>query len=229
MGISRRLEPEAMDTADEAFVYDSMDHTSVNQQFVTDLLAFAPDLGHVLDLGTGTARIPIELCRRHPGVRVMAVDLAIQMLEVARINLELAGLTPRIQLGHADSKALEFPAGHFEWVISNSLIHHIPEPLLALGEAVRVTAPSGGLFFRDLMRPESETELADLVHAYTGVESEPARLMFADSLRAALSLEEIRAIVSGLGFDPQTVRASSDRHWTWTVHRTECRAEPSDS
>jgi hypothetical protein len=39
--------------------------------------------------------------------------------------------------------------------------------------------------------------------------------MFADSLRAALRLEEIQEIVEQLGFPADTVRATTDRHWTW--------------
>jgi hypothetical protein len=39
--------------------------------------------------------------------------------------------------------------------------------------------------------------------------------LFADSLHAALTLEEIRNLVAGLGYDPGHVNATSDRHWTW--------------
>jgi hypothetical protein len=39
--------------------------------------------------------------------------------------------------------------------------------------------------------------------------------MFDDSLRAALDLTEIRALVAELGFDPLGVEATTDRHWTW--------------
>jgi hypothetical protein len=32
-----------------------------------------------------------------------------------------------------------------------------------------------------------------------------------------LNLEEIRALVGELGFDPVQVRQTTDRHWTWSV------------
>jgi hypothetical protein len=41
--------------------------------------------------------------------------------------------------------------------------------------------------------------------------------MFADSLHAALSLDEIRALVSSLEFPPGSVQQTSDRHWTWVA------------
>ena len=58
--LQRLLEPEVMDTPAEAIAYDDMDHAEVNRQFVADLLAITSIDGEVLDLGAGTARIPIE-------------------------------------------------------------------------------------------------------------------------------------------------------------------------
>src|SRR5947207_183966 len=83
MPLVRVLEPEVMDTPEEARDYDAMDHSAVNRLFVDDLLAAgvvpatADDqpVAEILDLGTGTALIPIELCRRCADCRVMAVDL----------------------------------------------------------------------------------------------------------------------------------------------------------
>ena len=39
MPLSRILEPEIMDSPEEAADYDSMDHAEVNRRFVDDLLA----------------------------------------------------------------------------------------------------------------------------------------------------------------------------------------------
>jgi ubiquinone/menaquinone biosynthesis C-methylase UbiE len=90
---------------------------------------------------------------------------------------------------------------------------------LALREAVRVTAPGGRLFFRDLLRPDTIEQLRGLVAQYAGSEADAAQRMFADSLHAALSLAEIREFVASLGFAAETVQATSDRHWTWNARR----------
>ncbi|MFO0903378.1 MAG: class I SAM-dependent methyltransferase [Pirellulales bacterium] len=217
MALSRILEVEYMDTVEDAREYDAMDHAAVNRKFVDDLLASGPLPDDVLDLGTGTARIPIELCRRHETCRVMAADAAVQMLELAHYNIEIAGLGERIQLAHVDAKRLPFPDRMFGAVVSNSILHHIPEPLSVVREAVRVLAPHGRLFFRDLLRPDSLDVLERLVQTYAGGESAMARRLFADSLHAALSLDEIRDLVEPLGFPRESVQATSDRHWTWCV------------
>ncbi len=238
--LMRVLEPEVMDSTQEALDYDAMDHGDVNRVFVDDLLIAAHDLlggvengntenDHteiagvenaaleILDLGTGAARIPLELCSRLEGCRVLAVDLSTAMLDVARVNIELAGLMACIQLDHQDAKQLDYDDERFPLLISNSIIHHIPAPSQVVAEMARVTAPGGCLFVRDLMRPDDDQTLDQLVQTYAGNETPAARQMFADSLRAALRLEEMQEIVARLGFAPENVTATSDRHWTWSA------------
>lgn len=221
MSLERVLEPEVMDSRLEAVDYDSMDHSQVNQLFVADLLAAGLPGDDLLDLGTGTAQIPVELCQHHSSCRLLAVDLAVQMLDLAVYNVESAGLIERIQLEHVDAKQLPYEDQMFDAVISNSIVHHIPDPYDVLLEATRVVRPGGRLFFRDLMRPATDELVEQLVQSHAGDENDHQRQMFDDSLRAALSLDEIRELVSRLGLDPATVDASSDRHWTWNTTRPE--------
>jgi ubiquinone/menaquinone biosynthesis C-methylase UbiE len=221
--LSRVLEPEVMDTQEEARDYDTMDHGHVNRLFVDDLLAAMPELADgtftILDLGTGTAQIPIELCSRAPQVRVHAADAAAAMLAVAAENVARASLGDRIQLEHVDAKRLAFADRSFAVVISNSIIHHIPEPRTVIAEAVRVAESGGLLFFRDLLRPADRPTLDLLVDTYAAGANEHQRRMFAESLHAALSLDEIQALVAEFGFARDTVRSTSDRHWTWIARR----------
>jgi len=55
------------------------------------------------------------------------------------------------------------------------------------------------------------------VQLYAGDANAHQRKMFDDSLRAALTLDEIRSLVTRVGFDPHAVKQTSDRHWTWST------------
>jgi ubiquinone/menaquinone biosynthesis C-methylase UbiE len=233
--LPRILEPELMDSANDAREYDAMDHAHVNTCFVDDLhhalsnwslastvlspgkrpVQSAALRVNILDLGAGTAQIPIELARRAPHVHITALDAAPSMLALAEQNVAAAGLTGRIRPLLADAKQLPVDSGSFDVVISNSIFHHIPVPRDALSEAIRVDAPTGLLFHRDLCRPEDERELGHLVDTYAGGANNYQRKLFADSLHAALTLDEMQRLVADFGFAADTVRMTSDRHWTW--------------
>jgi ubiquinone/menaquinone biosynthesis C-methylase UbiE len=213
--LPRVLEPEVMDTPEEARDYDAMDHSAVNRVFVDDFLAAWDGRGPVLDVGTGTALIPIEFCRQWPTGTVVAVDAAEHMLAVARTNVERAGLAWRIMLHLIDAKGMPFAAGSFPAVMSNSIVHHIPDPRAVFAEIARVAAPGATIFVRDLLRPADRETLNHLVETYAAGANDHQKKMFAESLHAALTVDEVRELVAGVGFDPAGVRQTSDRHWTW--------------
>lgn len=215
--IPRTLEPEAMDTPEEAADYDAMDHSTVNARFAAEFLASHGPCkgGWLLDVGTGTARIPIEVCRLDAHARIVAADLSQPMLDVGAVNVDAAGMSDRIRLVKVDAKGFSEPDGSFEAVISNSIVHHIPEPRSAMTQMSRLVAPGGTLFCRDLARPDSVAEVERLVDLYAKGETDAARALFEASLHAALTLKEVRAIVESLGLPTEGVTMTSDRHWTW--------------
>jgi len=216
--IPRILEPEAMESPEEVLEYDRMDHSEVNARFVADFLAVHGPCrgGELLDVGAGTARIPIALALADPNARVLALDLSSNMLRQAALNIEEAGLSGRIRCLQGDVKGLaaSLENAQFEGVISNSILHHIPEPRAAVSEMVRRVAAGGTLMIRDLVRPDSLAQLDHLVGVYAGTESQAAQALFAASLHAALTLDEIRQIATELGLPAHSATITSDRHWT---------------
>ncbi|MBL8607862.1 MAG: class I SAM-dependent methyltransferase [Myxococcales bacterium] len=227
--IPRVLEPEVVDSQEEARDYDAMDHSAVNARFCEDFLNLAPDVSRVLDVGTGTALIPIELCRLSPRAHVVGVDLSEEMLAIGRENVARAGLEARVELARLDAKQTGRARGEFSAVVSNSIVHHIPEPLDALREMHRLVAPQGVLFVRDLCRPVDLETCDALVDAYAPEPrdvSEPAaashrrqRELLRASLRASLTVDEVREIAAALGIPRGAVAATSDRHWTLAWRR----------
>jgi ubiquinone/menaquinone biosynthesis C-methylase UbiE len=215
--LPRVLEVEVMDTLEEARDYDAMDHSTVNRVFVADFLAIWNAANPILDVGAGTAQIPIEFCQQSKSAQVVAIDLAEHMLATGRDNVRRAGLEDRIRLERVDAKRLPYPAASFGAVISNSIIHHIPEPAAVFAEMVRVAASGGTLFVRDLLRPSDAATLERLVDRHAAGANAHQRQMFADSLHAALTLKDVQDIVARLGFDAAGVRQTTDRHWTWAV------------
>ena len=216
-----------MDTSDEARDYDAMDHAEVNARFCDDLLAEGAVGPRVLDVGTGTALIPITLCGREPDVHVVAIDLAEHMLALAKKNVARAGLQDRIMLEKVDAKGMPFPDGSFGSAVSNSIIHHIPSPRATFAEMYRVTARGGLVFVRDLARPADAAAVDALVLRYAGappggdaahVSWASQRALLRASLEAGLTVTEVEVLAQEAGMNA-VVRMTSDRHWTLTCRK----------
>lgn len=219
----RVLEPEVMDSETEAEDYDAMDHGAVNGAFCDALLALRADPAWVLDLGTGTARIPLLLCAKHPSVKVVGTDLAAHMLRVAERNVHDAGFAERVILRRDDAKDPVLHAEPFDVVCSNSVVHHIPDPARAL-TAWWNRVPPGALFFvRDLLRPDTTAEVMALVEKVGGAPPDEAVAretharqveLLRASFCAALRVDEVVDIATTLGIPAGAVTRTSDRHYT---------------
>lgn len=212
--MQRILEPEVMDSAEEAVEYDAMDFTEVNTAFAKRAIELASTSAIVLDAGTGTARIPILICQQRPQWHITGIDMAKSMLEIGRKNVDKAGLQQHITLELADAKRLPYRDEQFDMVISNSLIHHLPEPLPFFQEIKRILNPDGAILLRDLIRPESAEIINNLVESIGEEYDEHQKKLFRDSLYAAFTLDEVKGLIQQAGLPDVNVYQSSDRHWT---------------
>lgn len=147
MPLSRTLEPEIMCSEHDALAYGAIDHTRSCAAFV-ELLASELGFqgGRLLDLGAGPGDLAVEICRRFAGAEVTALDLSPAMTGLAEEKIKRAGFSGRVLLLRADAKATELPGGSFDFVISNNLIHHIPEPGAVFSEIARLCRPGAGSF-----------------------------------------------------------------------------------
>ena len=212
--MKRILEPEVMDTIEEAKAYDDMDFLEVNTAFVNRLIDLGISDGHFLDLGTGTARIPIILAKRVPNVQITAIDLSSNMLNIGQKHVNQAELTNRILLEKADAKNLPYTNQSFDGVFSNSIIHHIPNPSSVILEIKRVLKPQGLLYIQDLLRLESTMAIEKIVDTYARDDTQYQRKLFRDSLFAALTVDEVETIIKKTEVTNTKIAQISDRHWS---------------
>ncbi len=211
VSIPRTLEPEVMDTPDEASAYDAMDHSEPNESFVARLIGLNAH-GRTLDLGTGPGHIPLLVCDALPGTQVVGVDLSREMLVIAERHRATSPHADRVSYQLADVKDLPFDDASFDTVYSNTILHHIPDPTPFLREAYRVLKPNGALLIRDLFRPNNDAEVESLVAQHAGDATADQQKMFADSLRAALTPDELQEMVDSIRMTGVEVVVDTDRH-----------------
>lgn len=98
---------------------------------------------HVLDVGCGTGVAAITAARR--GARVSGLDLTPELLERARENARIAGVSVEWQEG--DAEQLPYPDGTFDVVVSQFGHIFAPRPEVAVAEMLRVLKKGGTIAF----------------------------------------------------------------------------------
>lgn len=209
--MERTLEPEAMDDAHEVEAYEAMDHRAVNGAFVERLVELGAS-GYCLDIGTGNGLIPLAVVDRLPEAVCVGVDLSQAMIDAAMRHRTVSHAANRVTFKRTDGKRLPFDDGEFDVVFSNSLVHHLDNPVPFLREAWRVLRPGGVLLIRDLFRPTDEAAVESLVTEHAANDDDFGKQLLRQSLMAAFTPDELRAIVNELGWPNVEVTVDSDRH-----------------
>jgi len=212
--MERVLEPEVMDDPVQVQAYAEADFQEENQGFVDTFLRLYEDCDgpHVVDLGCGPGDIAIRLARSHPTCRITGIDASIPMITWAEQAVKQAGLAHRIKFlsQRFQDVRLATPA---DAVISNSLAHHVPNPLRFWYEIKKMIKPGGLVVVMDLLRPNSPDEAQALVEQYAAHEPERLRQDFFHSLLAAFTEDEVAAHLAELNLSRLMVDVPDDRHW----------------
>lgn len=195
----RVLEPEVMDDEQEVEAYLDGVATAhldrMDDSFVRCAVRQARPGARVLDVGTGTGSLPVKIALARPDTRVVGVDLSSAMLRRARARAAAARLGGRVRFRLANARRLPFERGAFDLVVSNSVLHHLPDPVPMFDEIARVLARGGKVFIRDLRRP-APARIAAHIRRHGRHYKGTMRRLFSDSVKASFRVAEIEALVA---------------------------------
>jgi ubiquinone/menaquinone biosynthesis C-methylase UbiE len=102
----------------------------------------------LLDLGCGAGENSVYFAKK--GAHCVATDYSPGMVEVALQLAEANGV--EVEGRTENAMALTFPDNTFDIVYASNLLHHIPDPKIAIGEMHRVLKPGGKACFWDPLR-----------------------------------------------------------------------------
>jgi trans-aconitate methyltransferase len=217
--MDRRPEPELMDSEEQTLAYAGADFSESNSLFVERFTTAFPDLppgGRMADLGCGPADICIRLCRRLPGWRITGLDAGANMLKRAADAIDQAGCGDSISLQLARLPDAGLGEQVYDAVVSNSLLHHLPDPATLWESLWQLAVPGAPLAVMDLRRPTSEREAERLVNEHSADAPAVLREDFYNSLLAAYTPGEVAAQLDRAGLQGLRVELPSDRHWIVT-------------
>ncbi len=215
--MQRVPEPELMTDEQQAIAYANADFEEPHNHFIELLTASVgkdlPESGMAIDLGCGAADISIRFARAFPNYQIDAVDGSTAMLVEGKKAIDNAGLTQHINLIQAYLQETTLSDQEYALIFSNSMLHHLHDPM-ALWSAIKSAEGSPSIFIMDLMRPETDEQVDNLVDEYARDEPEILQRDFRNSLKAAFTPDEVVLQLAPAGLEGLIVTAVSDRHMT---------------
>lgn len=169
---TRRAEAAARYFSDNAGSWEQLRSLHVREEDVEQaMLALAGDRPIRLhaDLGTGTGAVLRTFAPR--AGQQIGIDSSREMLAIARVNLEAAGLR-QAQVRHAEIYALPFPDGFCDFVTIHQVLHFLEEPGRAIAEAARILEPGGRILITDFAPHDLDALRTDHAHRRLGIAAE---------------------------------------------------------
>ncbi len=203
-----------MEDETQVLAYAAADFEEVNQGFLDRFREYFPEFteGHILDLGCGPGDIPVRFARALPSCRITGVDASEPMIGLAGVVVKQAGLADRItfRCERFQGVSLIEPV---DSVVSNSLLHHVPNPLQFWYRLRQLVKPGSPVLVMDLLRPDSPEEAQAIVDRNAAKEPEILRRDFYNSLLAAFTEDEVAAQLAEMNLSRLIVDVVDDRHW----------------
>jgi len=101
--------------------------------------------GRILEIGAGGAWLSAELSKLTKVVEVITTDFSPKLLQeqAPKVFKALNANTAKITRMPGDFHQLDFPANHFDYVVSSAVLHQAANIVQVLREAKRVLKPGG--------------------------------------------------------------------------------------
>jgi ArsR family transcriptional regulator len=139
------------------------------------LAALAQPDWTVGDLGCGTGPLGAALA---PFVsQVIAVDGSAAMLRAARRRLQAFD---NVELRRGELEALPIDGAQLDAAALMLVLHHVPEPAKAIGEAARVLKPGGRILLVDMFPHDREQYRHQMGHMWLGFSEAHVRHLLSD-------------------------------------------------
>lgn len=160
----------------------------------------------VIDVGTGTAVLPIKLAAmpQFADASFIATDFFPDMIDAANAAVLQAGLQRRIRVEQCDVHAIPYSNESADYVISRSTIHHWGDPAQAFREIHRILRPGGIALLHEPRRDPNPTVLEDFNRRRRAAGFEP------NDLSEKYTPREVAAFLETAGIQRQALVTAPD-------------------
>ncbi len=119
--------------------------------------------GILVDLGSGTGFLAIEIAKRAPKLTVYGIDLSKAMVKIARRH---AQTTKNVQFEFCNAAKLPFKDDSIDFIVSTGSLHHWKRPVKVFNECYRVLKNGKEAWIYDGCPDVPEEEAGQAVKKY---------------------------------------------------------------
>lgn len=153
-----------------------------------------------LDAGCGTGSLSRTLATR--GSRVLGVDAARAMVEIAGKEAQRTGLGELLEFAHVDSiESMPLPRSGFDGILCNSVVEYLHRPVVAIEEMAQCLRPGGMMLISVPNRASMFRSSLLLMHRLSRLLSEKPWLEYLKYSINSYNREEFSAILRAHGLE----------------------------
>jgi 2-polyprenyl-6-hydroxyphenyl methylase/3-demethylubiquinone-9 3-methyltransferase len=177
----------------------------------------------ILDVGCGGGLLAEAMARQ--GGRVIGLDLAAELVEVARLHALEAGVSVDYRVESAEQHARD-AAGRYDVVTCMEMLEHVPDPQAVVAALAILVRPGGHVFVSTLNRTPRAYAMAILGAEYVlrllpaGTHTYAKFIRPSELAGWARAAGLVVADVAGLEYDPfsRSARLTSDARVNYLMH-----------
>jgi len=158
--------------------------------------------GRYLEIGAGPGILASTIAKDHPYVKITAVELFSDMIDMGKKQVKEKGLEDRIEFiqGNVEDKALISSLGKFDLIYSTFSLHHWKNPIQALEFMFQAVKENGTLLIFDFKR-------------IWWLYYHPKHNGFLDSVRASYLSKEIKQMFKKIGIQKIKIKTPFPFFW----------------
>jgi ubiquinone/menaquinone biosynthesis C-methylase UbiE len=158
--------------------------------------------GHCLEIGSGPGILASMMARAFPEIRIKAVELSPEMIDLGKKHVKEMGTENRIEFiqSNVEDEAFMLSLGQFDLVYSTFSLHHWKNPKQALSLMVNAVDQNGTLMIFDFKR-------------VWWLYIHPKHNGFLDSLRASYLPKEMKRMFKKIGIKNFKIRTPFPFFW----------------
>lgn len=150
-------------------VYNAISFSAIFQKHyelaAKDILSHCSQ-GTLLDIGTGPARLLLNLYQQALDMRLVGIDSSAAMVAQARKNISAAGISDAVEVKEGSAARIPFPDQSFDIVVSTVSMHHWKKPTDCLNEVYRVLKDNSFALMYDLVSDTPKSILEQMKREY---------------------------------------------------------------